>query len=131
MCREVSKEIFVFSRWRTLGQTKGLVLAPRPGTGELAGFVASSRPTVAFPDSFGDNFTLELYVIGADTLPPLVLEPSLTIIPTGAPHPGNNSGSLAVTPDGHYAFRQSFQLGPIPFANLLGISNKYVDITAA
>jgi len=83
-------------------QTKGLVIAPIFGTTRLAAYVASSRP-------IGPNsFTLDLYVIGADPAAP-GFETVVATIPTGAPNSGSVAGSLAVTPDGHYAFVQAFQ----------------------
>jgi WD40 repeat protein len=91
------------------GQTRGLVIAPRFGTGKLGAYVASSRPVAPGPD----GFTLDLYVIGADP-ESAGFETVVATFPTGAPHPGNTSGGLAVTPDGHYAFLQSFEIGLSP-----------------
>jgi hypothetical protein len=85
-------------------QIRGIVLAPRFSTGTLAAYVVSSHPVAP------GLFALDLYVIGADPAGP-DFETIVATIPTGAPDPGPNSGSLAVTPDGHYAFIQGFQIG--------------------
>lgn len=84
------------------GQTKAVVIAPRFGTGNLVAYVAASLPAPT-------GFTLNLYAIGADPAAP-GFESVVATFPTGAPSPSGNPGSLAVTPDGHFAFIQAFVL---------------------
>jgi hypothetical protein len=85
------------------GQTKGIVLAPIFGTTTLAAYVDVSHPVAG-------GFSVDVDVIGADPASP-GFETVLATISTGAPNPTGTPGAIAVTPDGHYAFIQTFQRG--------------------
>jgi DNA-binding beta-propeller fold protein YncE len=86
------------------GQTKGIAIAPQFGSTHPAAYVASSKRVA--PGA--DGFVLELYEIDIDPTSPTFK--SVKTFATPAPHPGNTSGGLAVTPDGHFAFVFAFQL---------------------
>jgi DNA-binding beta-propeller fold protein YncE len=74
------------------GQAKGVVLAPRLLTGKLAAYViASKRPG------------LDLYAIDADPTSP-TFNQIVDDIPTGITTASATPGSLAVTPNGEFAF---------------------------
>jgi DNA-binding beta-propeller fold protein YncE len=74
------------------GQAKGVVLAPRLLTGKLAAYViASKRPG------------LDLYAIDADPTSP-TFNQIVDDIPTGITTASATPGSLAVTPNGQFAF---------------------------
>ena len=95
------------------GQTKAIALAPRLGTGNLAAYVNVSRPVLG-------GFTLDVDVIGADPAAP-GFETVVATIPTGAPNPTDTPGTMAVTPDGHYAFIQAFQRGVFNDVNIVAL----------
>jgi hypothetical protein len=89
------------------GQSKAIALAPRFGTGQLAAYIASSRRVAPGPN----GFVLELYVIDANPNSP-TFNTVVSTFATNAPNPSANSGGLAVTPDGHFAFIQAFAFDP-------------------
>ena len=75
-----------------VGQAKGIVFAPRLATGKLAAYViASKRPG------------LDLYAIDADPTSP-TFNRVVDDIPTGITTASVTPGSLAVTPNGQFAF---------------------------
>jgi hypothetical protein len=85
------------------GQTRGIVLAPLFGTTHLAAYVDVARPVAG-------GFTVDVDVIDADPTSP-TFATVLQAIPSGAPNPTAAQGAMAVTPDGHYAFIQTFERG--------------------
>jgi DNA-binding beta-propeller fold protein YncE len=78
------------------GQEKGLVFAPRLSTGKLAAYVVASRRNGARP-------TIDLYAIDADPASP-TFNTVVDDIPTNITTASLASGSLAMTPDGRFAF---------------------------
>lgn len=74
------------------GQAKGIVLAPRPATGKLAAYVIASK-----------RRGLDLYAIDADPASP-TFNQVVDDIPTGITTASVTPGSLAMTPDGRFAF---------------------------
>jgi hypothetical protein len=89
------------------GQSKSIALAPQFGTSHLAAYISSSRRVAPGPN----GFVLEVYEIDADPAS-LTFNRVLTSFATNAPSPGATSGGLTVTPDGHFAFVQSFVFDP-------------------
>jgi len=79
------------------GQTRGIVIAPRFGSGKAAAYVASSRRVAP------GTFALDLYVIDADPTS-TTFNSIVATFPTGDPNPSVNPGGLAVTPDGRFVF---------------------------
>jgi len=74
------------------GQAKAIVLAPRLATGKLAAYVIASK-----------RRGLDLYVIDADPASP-TFNQVVDDIPTGITTASVTPGSLAMTPDGRFAF---------------------------
>jgi YVTN family beta-propeller protein len=74
------------------GQAKGVVLAPRLATGKLAAYVVASKPG-----------GLDLYAIDANPASP-TFNQIVDDIPTGIATASNAPGSLAITPNGQFAF---------------------------
>jgi len=74
------------------GQAKAIVLAPRIATGKLAAYVIASK-----------RRGLDLYVIDADPTSP-TFNQIVDDIPTGITTASATPGSLAMTPDGKFAF---------------------------
>ena len=85
------------------GQTRGIVIAPRFSTGKPAAYVASSVRTGP------GRFSLNLYVIDADPAS-ATFNTVVAILPTGEPQASSTSGAIAVTPNGHFAFVNGFEL---------------------
>jgi len=85
------------------GQTRGIVIAPRFSTGKPAAYVASSVRTAP------GRFSLNLYVIDADPAS-ATFNTLVATLPTGEPQASPSSGGIAVTPDGHFAFVNGFEL---------------------
>ncbi|HKV93318.1 MAG TPA: hypothetical protein VJW20_12290 [Candidatus Angelobacter sp.] len=85
------------------GQTRGIVIAPRFSTGKPAAYVASSVRTAP------GRFSLNLYVIDADPAS-ATFNTVVATLPTGEPHASTSSGGIAVTPDGHFAFINAFEI---------------------
>jgi hypothetical protein len=85
------------------GQTRGIVIAPRFSTGKPAAYVASSVRIGP------GRFSLNLYVIDADPAS-ATFNTVVATLPTGEPQASNSSGGIAVTPDGHFAFVNGFEL---------------------
>ena len=85
------------------GQTRGIVIAPRFSTGKPAAYVASSVRTGP------GRFSLNLYVIDADPAS-ATFNTVVATLPTGEPQASSTSGGIAVTPDGHFAFVNGFEL---------------------
>lgn len=78
------------------GQEKGLVFAPRLSTGKLAAYVVATRRN-------GRAITVDLYAIDADPASP-TFNTVVDDIPTNITTASNGNGSLAMTPDGRFAF---------------------------
>jgi DNA-binding beta-propeller fold protein YncE len=76
----------------TTGQAKGIVFAPRLATGKLAAYVVASR--------IGN---LDLYAIDADPTSP-TFNTIVDDIPTNIDTAFPTAGSLAMSPDGRFAF---------------------------
>jgi len=85
------------------GQTRGIVIAHRFSTGKPAAYVASSVRTGP------GRFSLNLYVIDADPTS-ATFNTVVATLPTGEPQASPSSGGIAVTPDGHFAFVNGFEL---------------------
>ena len=86
------------------GQAKAIVLAPRLATGKLAAYVVASK-----------RRGLDLYVIDADPTSP-TFNQVVDDIPTGITTASATPGSLAMTPDGRFAFINELDnLGPSSF----------------
>ncbi len=85
------------------GQTRGIVIAPRFSTGKPAAYVAASVRTAP------GRFSLNLYVIDADPAS-TTFNTVVTTLPTGEPRASSTSGGIAVTPDGHFAFVNGFEV---------------------
>jgi DNA-binding beta-propeller fold protein YncE len=104
------------------GQNKGIVLAPRFGTGELAAYVSSSVRV-------GGQFVLNLYVIDADPANP-TFNTVVATFPTNPNQSVSNSGGVAVTPDGHFAFVNGVSPGNVAVIDLTtGISTSISTTT--
>lgn len=78
------------------GQEKGLVFAPRLSTGKLAAYVVATRRN-------GPTITVDLYAIDADPSSP-TFNTVVDDIPTNITTASIATGSLAMTPDGRFAF---------------------------
>ncbi|HEU5415637.1 MAG TPA: cytochrome D1 domain-containing protein [Candidatus Angelobacter sp.] len=78
------------------GQQKGLVFAPRLSTGKPAAYVVATR-------RIGRAVTVDLYAIDADPASP-TFNTVVDDIPTNITTASNGNGSLAMTPDGRFAF---------------------------
>jgi WD40 repeat protein len=85
------------------GQTRGIVIAPRFSTGKPAAYVAASVRTAP------GRFSLNLYVIDADPAS-TTFNTVVTTLPTGEPRASSTSGGIAVTPEGHFAFVNGFEV---------------------
>lgn len=94
------------------GQNRGIVLAPRFGTGKLAAYVDSSVRTGP------GQFALNLYVIDAEPSSP-TFNTVVAVFPTNSLQSPATSGSVAVTPDGHFAFVNAFVQGAVFTGNLV------------
>ncbi|MFL6313348.1 MAG: YncE family protein [Terriglobales bacterium] len=85
------------------GQTRGIVIAPRFSTGKPAAYVASSVRIAP------GRFSLNLYVIDADPAS-ATFNTVVATLPTDEPQASPSSGAIAITPDGHFAFVNGFEL---------------------
>jgi DNA-binding beta-propeller fold protein YncE/outer membrane protein assembly factor BamB len=94
------------------GQEKGLVFAPRLSTGRLAAYVVASRRN-------GRATTIDLYAIDADPSSP-TFNTVVDDIPTNLTAASLTTGSLAMTPDGRFAFID--ELDNLDGANLVVIN---------
>jgi len=98
------------------GQAKGVVLAPRIATGKLAAYVIASK-----------RLGLDLYAIDADPTSP-TFNQIVDDIPTGITTASATPGSLAMTPNGLFAFINELENSGLSNFVVLNVATHAVTI---